>query len=156
MPTKSIVGLPFFSSFFFFFLTPDSAPSARRILLFGLSPVTPSSDFRLTFDFGSSAFSSPATLPGSSTTKRYLHLGQSTFFPAMLASLIGTIASQLGHCCLNCVEEAIRNLRERWPTPEYLRADGLLFRVTLNHTGRPPDNAKRICRGFGMIFGKTR
>src|SRR5207249_12117804 len=44
------------------------------------------------------AFLSLAT--GSSTTKRYLHLGQSTFLPIRLPSLIGTKASQLGHCCL--------------------------------------------------------
>src|SRR5262249_44265053 len=40
---------------------------------------------------------------GASTTKRNLHLGQSTFFPMSAESLTGTIASQLGHCCLKLI-----------------------------------------------------
>src|SRR5260370_28533410 len=37
---------------------------------------------------------------GSSTTKRYLHLGQSILRPIRPLSRIGTLVSQLGHCWL--------------------------------------------------------
>ena len=50
-----------------------------------------------------SSSSSSASVPGSSTTKRYLHLGQSIFFPTKWISRIGIQASQLGHCCLKLV-----------------------------------------------------
>src|SRR5262249_30385343 len=49
----------------------------------------------------SNASSMPSS--GSSTTKRCLHLGQSIFRPIKFVSLIGTVASQRGHCCLKLV-----------------------------------------------------
>src|SRR3954469_13570597 len=55
--------------------------------------------------------SSPASPPGSSTTNRYLHFGQSTFRPTRFGSRIGTIASQDGHWTLKLVLAAIRSLR---------------------------------------------
>src|SRR5262245_36982503 len=55
----------------------------------------------LTAVLGASSPVSTSPLPGSSTTKRYLHFGQSTFFPIRLGSLIGTMPSQLGHGTLN-------------------------------------------------------
>ena len=59
-----------------------------------------------------SAGSSAAPFPaGSSTTKRYLHLGQSILRPMRLGSRTGTIASQLGHCCLKLVAAMIEVLR---------------------------------------------
>ena len=42
----------------------------------------------------------PPRSTGSSTRNRYLHLGQSIFLPTRPGSRIGTMASQLGHCCL--------------------------------------------------------
>src|SRR5581483_9197575 len=55
----------------------------------------------------SSSSSSPAPASGSSTTNRYLHFGQSIFLPIRPMSLTGTIASQLGHCCLKLEEVAM-------------------------------------------------
>src|SRR5262245_8282286 len=48
---------------------------------------------------------------GDSTTKRYLHFGQSTFLPMREAFLMVTDASQLGHWTLNPVVVAIQWLR---------------------------------------------
>src|SRR3712207_2512714 len=59
-----------------------------------LTPVGPDLPF---LPFGASSSSSGG---GGSTTKRYLHLGQSIFLPTKPGSRMGTIASQLGHCCL--------------------------------------------------------
>src|SRR6266567_484743 len=53
------------------------------------------------------AASSGSSASGSSTTNRYLHLGQSILRPTRLGSRMGTIASQLGHCCLKLVLVAI-------------------------------------------------
>src|SRR5262249_48329213 len=58
----------------------------------------------------SSSSSSSASGSGSSTTKRYLHLGQSILRPISPGSRIGTIASQLGHCCLKLVPVAMYEL----------------------------------------------
>ncbi len=56
-----------------------------------------------------SSSSSPLGLPfGFSTTKRYLHLGQSILRPIRPGSRMGTIASQLGHCCLKLVVDAMK------------------------------------------------
>src|SRR5262249_14487104 len=105
MPRMSIFELPFFSGFFLPLASALSSPSADGFVFFFLSPL---SAFRILDDFGpSSVFGASSRSPGSSTTKRYLHLGQSTFFPTRLESLMGTIASQLGHCCLKWVCEAI-------------------------------------------------
>src|SRR5262245_10891139 len=49
---------------------------------------------------------------GDSTTKRYLHFGQSTFLPIKEAFLMVTDASQLGHWTLNPVVVAIQWLRK--------------------------------------------
>src|SRR5262245_3497082 len=49
---------------------------------------------------------------GDSTTKRYLHFGQSTFLPTREAFLMLTDASQLGHWTLNPVVVAIQWLRK--------------------------------------------
>src|SRR5207249_1618867 len=75
-----------------------------------------------------SAGSSAAPFPaGSSTTKRYLHLGQSILRPMRLGSRTGTIASQLGHCCLKLVLVAIN------ATPRHLAKVGKAWVDT------PPD-----------------
>src|SRR5262249_6215317 len=145
-PAINIVEPPFFSPPFFLpFPLPSASASTSPplALVFDLGDLTVSPDFALgpsglvlTPDLLLSS-SSPARLPGSSTTKRYLHLGQSTFLPTRLGSLMGTMASQLGHCCLNCVWEAIEVLRER--SGERIRdwrADS-----TVHHTGAPGGNA---------------
>src|SRR5438445_6443906 len=86
--------------------------SSSRILLFlapGLafeSPLARASGLLLL------SVSPLSASPGSSTTKRYLHFGQSTFLPMRLLSLIGTCASQLGQGTLNWVDVAIENSPE--------------------------------------------
>ena len=69
---------------------------------FGLAPRLASGPLRAG---RSSASSSPL---GSSTTKRYLHFGQSIRLPTRFGSRIGTSASQLGHWTLKLVLAAIR------------------------------------------------
>src|SRR5262249_55486917 len=44
-------------------------------------------------------------------TKRYLHLGQSIFLPTRPRSLIGTFASQLGHCWVKLFTAIVLCLR---------------------------------------------
>src|SRR3989442_14844014 len=117
----------------FFFLPPSSSPASsssssgsRTFFLGGaFMAALPLAD--LPFDVVSASSSAPPLpaflgLPaltaclsrsaGSSTTKRYLHLGQSIFFPIMPASLTGTRASQLGHCCLKAELMAITSLQD--------------------------------------------
>src|SRR5262249_44359572 len=76
--------------------------SARPFLPFAVAPFLPA----LPFLAGASSSGSPP-VSGFSTTKRYLHFGQSIFLPIRLGSRIGTIASQLGHCCLKLVVAAM-------------------------------------------------
>src|SRR5260370_15913821 len=100
----------------FFFGLASSSPSSSTAFLAGLPlplagapffivAVLPLVDLPLAdlpFFLTAAAFSSSASssASGDSTTKRYLHLGQSILRPIRLLSLIGTCASQLGHCCL--------------------------------------------------------
>ncbi len=78
----------------------SSSPGRRAGLpLPGAGFLLVAADPDLPFLAGPASSSSSAS-SGSSTTKRYLHLGQSIFRPTSLGSRIGTIASQLGHCCL--------------------------------------------------------
>src|SRR5262245_27447511 len=86
-PTISTILLPPF----FFFLAASGSSSRGEGLVLPLAPGLPFAPSGLVFTL--SPDSSPAS-DGSSTTNRYLHLGQSTFLPTRLASLIGTIASQ--------------------------------------------------------------
>src|SRR5258708_2919519 len=100
MPRISVVELPSF-----FFLACLSSSASRRnappLPLTGRLPEPPCLE-----DDSSMSPSSPSI--GSSTTKRYLHFGQSIFLPISLGSRTGTIASQLGHCCLKFVVVAIK------------------------------------------------
>ena len=99
--------------------TPPTAPPMMSICLFLapalLGPFWPDSAFFISclalaaaslpeaLDFTGGAFLSSAGLPfeGASTKKRNLHFVHSVFLPTKVSSLIDTIASQLGHCCLN-------------------------------------------------------
>src|SRR5437764_1325373 len=75
--------------------------------------------------------SSPVSPFGSSTTKRYLHFGQSILRPTRFGSRIGTIASQDGHWTLKLVLVAIRGLRSSVGGPRGVggceRRDGARF-----------------------------
>src|SRR3954469_21754176 len=75
-------------------------PLSGALPLTGFLAVTAELLFLPLAGFSSTSSSSGS---GSSTTKRYLHLGQSIFLPIRPESRIGTIASQLGHCCLKLV-----------------------------------------------------
>src|SRR5437764_11670132 len=80
-----------------------------------LPPVFPLAAARpLPFGDGRSPASSASPL-GSSTTKRYLHFGQSIFLPMRFGSRTGTDASQLGQATLKLVLAAIRHLRRGGP-----------------------------------------
>src|SRR5262245_36738114 len=99
-------------------------PTNRTVLDFFFGASSPSSDRDLDLPgaFRATAVAPPAdpffmppsaassSSPGASTTKRYLHFGQSIFLPMTEAFLIVTNVSQLGHWTLNPVLAAIR-----WP-----------------------------------------
>src|SRR5262249_32649439 len=63
------------------------------------------------FPFLAGASSASSGSSGSSTTKRYLHLGQSILRPISFGSRIGTLASQLGQGTLKLVRVAMGALR---------------------------------------------
>ena len=87
MPTKRIM-------FDFFFGGASSSSSCFTLALPGVFLATaPACPPFLPLAVPSSSSSRSA---GDSTTKRYLHFGQSTFFPTRLV-LTETLASQLGH-----------------------------------------------------------
>src|SRR5262249_34373698 len=90
----------------FFFLEGRSSSSSPRrrgpALLGPLAPALP-----LSPAFFLSGLASSSSPSGSSTTNRYLHFGQSILRPISPGSRIGTIASQLGHCCLKLVPVAM-------------------------------------------------
>src|SRR5262249_34682093 len=62
------------------------------------------------FPFLAGLLSAPFSSGGASTTKRYLHLGQSILRPTSPISRMGTIASQLGQVCLKLTVVAMCEL----------------------------------------------
>src|SRR5262249_37927495 len=98
-PISVVLGFPFFGA-------APSSPSARDLPGdLRATAVPPACPARLARPPASAS-------SGDSTTKRYLHFGQSTFFPIREAFLMVTDASQLGHWTLNPVVVAIQWLRK--------------------------------------------
>src|SRR5262245_26527817 len=110
MPTaRSAIPTPTKRTMLDFFFGRDSSPSSDlaralpALFLLATAVLPPAAPFRSAPPAAPSSSS-----PGASTTKRYLHFGQSIFFPMSEAFLMVTIASQLGHWTLNPVVAAIR------------------------------------------------
>src|SRR5262249_10150084 len=93
---------------------------------------------------GASSSSSSSSSTGSSTTKRYLHLGQSIFRPMSLGSRIGTIASQLGHCCLKLILAAMKNSPNGQNKHPVAPRKGFTERCSSYHKQEMGGRAKRI------------
>src|SRR5712692_296053 len=120
----------------------SSSSSSSRLFLPAL-PLAALPFFLAGAGASSSSNSSSSSSTGSSTTKRYLHLGQSIFLPIKLSSLIVTIASQLGHCCLKLIFAAIFALREEMNSPSMPSRNFPLTSMYLNHNQDGNANKRR-------------